>query len=88
MNKQALKLLAFAAERLCTMKDRFEILTRMEALLFGRDCILALWSLHMDEKYNLGVWRGRPSATTCDCEARYHDGYPYPGCGICGEQLD
>ena len=86
--KTFLRFIAYALERLCTLKDRFVILTRMEILLFDRYCILALWSLHMDGKYNLGVWKSEPAATTCDCNARYHAGYPYPGCGVCGEQLN
>jgi hypothetical protein len=53
MKRKALKYICWASDVLCRLTHPF---VRVEYLLTGRHCNLALWSSRLDEKYDLGVW--------------------------------
>jgi hypothetical protein len=53
MKRKILKYLCWSSEVLCCLTHPF---VRIEIMLTGRHCNLAIWSAMLDEKYDLDVW--------------------------------
>ena len=84
--KKFLRFVCVASEMLCAVKDDFDILTKIEIFLTGKHCNLAIFSYHLNKKYNLGCW-GKPEKHYICRECGtiyYHEFFKGRNCNICG----